>query len=419
MLKNYKISQIERGVTLIVKNIVLLGDGMADYPLAELGDLTPLQYANTPNMDKLALTSRLGMVKTIPEGYAPGSDVANLSVIGYDPKMYYTGRSPLEAASMGIELAKGDIAFRCNLVTLGDELDYENKTMLDYCAGEISSPKAKILIDLINQNYDGGEITFYPGISYRHLMLWRNGKINMETTPPHDIADKIIGSHLPTGDGADILLNMMKQSYDALSNHPINVEKLKLGEHPANSIWLWGQGTKPNMPSFQSLYGLKGAMISAVDLTKGLALSMGLEVIEVPGATGNIHTNFSGKAQAALRTLYDGMEFVYIHVEAPDEAGHQGSIEDKIKAIEAIDNKVLGELMAGMNSIEKYKLILLPDHPTPLELRTHTAEPVPFMIFDSTRPAKGMPSFDEISAKSTGLYIDKGDTLMNYFINKT
>ncbi|MBO8168958.1 MAG: cofactor-independent phosphoglycerate mutase [Thermoanaerobacteraceae bacterium] len=399
-----------------MKTIVILGDGMADYPLQELDNLTPLQYAATPNMDRLACKSQLGTVKTVPAGYSPGSDVANLSVIGYDPKLYYTGRSPLEAVSMGIELGDMDVTLRCNLVTLSEEEPYENKKMVDYCAGEISSEEAEKLISLINTHCSREDIVFYPGISYRHLMLWKNGTVDLNTTPPHDIADKIIAPYLPQGDGATLLVDLMRQSNELLANHSLNKERENNGKHPANSIWLWGQGTKPQMPPFKELYGLDGAMISAVDLTKGIALCIGLAVVNVPGATGNIHTNFSGKARAALETLSEGADFVYIHVEAPDEAGHQGNIEDKVKAIEAIDKQVLGEIISGMESIDNYRLMLLPDHPTPISLRTHTNEPVPFMIYNSKYPKSGRRAFDEAAAAATGFHIEEGHKLMEHFL---
>lgn len=399
-----------------MKTIVILGDGMADYPLQELDNLTPLQYAATPNMDRLACRSQLGTVKTVPAGYSPGSDVANLSVIGYDPKLYYTGRSPLEAVSMGIELGDKDVTLRCNLVTLSEEEPYENKKMVDYCAGEISSEEAEKLISLINTHCSREDIVFYPGISYRHLMLWKNGTVDLNTTPPHDIADKVIAPYLPQGDGAALLVDLMRQSNELLANHSLNKERENNGKHPANSIWLWGQGTKPQMPPFKELYGLDGAMISAVDLTKGIALCIGLAVVNVPGATGNIHTNFTGKARAALETLSEGADFVYIHVEAPDEAGHQGNIEDKVKAIEAIDKQVLGEIISGMESIDDYRLMLLPDHPTPISLRTHTDEPVPFMIYNSKYPKSGRRTFDEAAAAATGFHIEEGHKLMEHFL---
>lgn len=400
-----------------MKYIVILADGMADYRTPELNNLTPLAYAQTPNMDKLSPNSMLGMVTTVPEGFSPGSDVANMSVIGYDPRLYYTGRSPLEAISMNIELAPGDIAFRCNLVTLSSQSDYRSKKMLDYCAGEISSQEAAELIQTVNDTLmHQKDIRFYPGISYRHLMLWQQGISSQQCTPPHDIADKIIADYLPHGKGSEQLLELMEQSYHLLAEHPVNKARQRIGKNPANSLWLWGQGTKPQMPQFKELYGVEGAMISAVDLTKGIALATGLSVIDVPGATGNIHTNFTGKAQAAVTALQEGADFVYVHVEAPDEAGHQGDLATKVQAIEAIDKQVLGEIIAGMNGIDDYKLLILPDHPTPVSLRTHTAEPVPFLLYESCRSHKGAVEFTEQTAGQTGLNIKQGPDLMKLFI---
>jgi len=399
-----------------VKYIVLLGDGMADYPIPSLGNRTPLQYASTPNMDKLAEVSQLGMVTTVPAGFSPGSDVANLSVIGYDPKTYYTGRSPLEAISMGIDLLPGDISFRCNLVTLSDEENYQDKRMLDYCAGEISSEEAAELIKTINETLAPEGINFYPGISYRHLMVWHNGTGEQHCTPPHDIADKTIGNYLPQGNGSEELLNMMLNSNKLIEEHPINLLRKERGKNPANSIWLWGQGTKPKMPAFKDVYGVEGAMISAVDLTKGIAQAVGLQVVDVHGATGNIHTNFTGKAKAALKILSEGSDFVYLHIEAPDEAGHQGDLETKIQAIEAIDRLVLGEIISGMKELDDYKLVVLPDHPTPISLRTHTAEPVPFMLFNSAAIKNGPRIFHEKSALAANFHIDQGPDLMKLFL---
>ncbi len=391
---------------------------MADYPRRELGDKTPLQYANTPNMDKLASRGETGLVKTIPDGFPPGSDVANLSVLGYAPEKYYTGRSPLEAISMGVELEKDDVAFRCNLVTLSGEEDYPLKIMEDYSAGEISSEEARELIYEVEKHLGGGKRHFYPGISYRHLMVWRGGPEKTTLTPPHDITGRPVAKFLPSGEGSDVLLELMRQSHVILPEHPINRARVERGLRPGNSIWLWGQGKKPALPLFKELYGLEGAVVSAVDLIMGIGICAGLQVLKVKGATGNIHTNFRGKAEAALAALRDGASFVYVHVEAPDEAGHQGDSETKVKAIEEIDDKVLGTLLNGLSDFEEYRIMLLPDHPTPLSIRTHTSEPVPYVIMDSkSKPSVTGASYDESTALSMGIVVPDGPSLMHRFLS--
>jgi len=401
-----------------MKYIVLLGDGMADYPVPELGGSTPLEVADKPYMDFLAQHGELGLARTVPDGMPPGSDVANLSVLGYNPEIYYTGRSPLEAASIGVKLGSDDIAFRCNLVCLSeDESSYQERYMVDYSSDEIDSQEAAILIAEVQKHFSNRDINFYPGVSYRHLMVWQNGSENMITTPPHDISDRLITSYLPQGMGGEVLLTMMEASFEFLKDHPINQERRARGLRPANSIWLWGQGKKPDLPSFYHKYRLKGAMVSAVDLTKGLGVCAGLQVVEVPGVTGNIHTNFEGKAKAALDCLHQGCDFVYIHVEAPDEAGHRGELETKIKAIEAIDNRVLRPLLAGLEQFDDYKLLLLPDHPTPMSVRTHVDDPVPFVIYHHTEQHKsGISTYCEEAARSQDWLIDKGYTLMDVFL---
>lgn len=399
-----------------MKYVVLVGDGMADYPHPELDNKTPLQYARTPNMDLLASRGETGLVKTVPEGFPPGSDVANLSVMGYPPQEYYTGRSPLEAVSMGVELADNDVAFRCNLVTLSDEEDYSAKKMVDYSAGEITSEEARELILAVDLQLGGGEIHFYPGISYRHLMVWQGGPEQGELTPPHDISGRPVTEFLPRGEGGGQLLELMRQSHVILANHPVNRSRVEKGLRPGNSVWLWGQGKRPALPPFRDLYGLEGAVVSAVDLIMGIGICAGLEVLKVPGATGNIHTNFRGKAEAALQALRTDTDYVYLHVEAPDEAGHQGDTETKVRAIEEIDRLVLGTLLDGLPELGGYRIMLLPDHPTPLNIRTHTSEPVPFAIISDTSNAAFDRGYSEETAKSTGIFVPDGPALMRRFL---
>jgi 2,3-bisphosphoglycerate-independent phosphoglycerate mutase len=389
-----------------MKYVVILGDGMADYRMPELNNKTPLQYANKPNIDMLATKGTVGLVKTVPNGIAPGSDAANLSVMGYNPKIYYTGRSPLEAVSMGIELAPSDVALRCNLVYLSeDEDNYSDRTMIDYSSDEISTEEAKILIAAINAELKSEDISFYPGISYRHCMVWNNGKTGLGCTPPHDILEKKITGYLPKEESG-LLLGFMKKSYDILKNHPVNIARRERGLRPANSIWLWGEGKKPALSSFQEKYNKSGAVISAVDLLKGIGICAGLESIDVEGATGNIDTNFIGKAKAAIEAIDSGKDFVYIHVEAPDECGHRHEMDNKVKSIELLDSQVVATVLEGLKKYDAYRVLVLPDHPTPLSLRTHTSDPVPFIIYDSTNeissPAK---SYDEIEAEKTGIFI--------------
>ncbi len=403
-----------------MKYIVILGDGMADYPVAELGSKTPLQYANTPNMDKLVRHGKAGMVKTVPDGFSPASDVANLSVMGYNPAVYYTGRSPLEAVSMGIDLDVNDTTLRCNLVTLSEEIEYKNRLMIDYSSDEISSREAAILIKDISEALGTETLRFFSGISYRHLMVWKNGPVEFEPsplTPPHNIIEKNIRQYLPRGKYGSVLLDMMQKSISILKNHPVNMARLKKGLRPANSIWLWGEGRKPSLPSFFEKYSINGSVISAVDLIKGIGICAGLDSINVEGATGNINTNFEGKAVAALKELESGKDFVYVHIEAPDECGHRYEIQNKVKAIELIDEKIAGTIINGLKYLDNYRILILPDHPTPLSIRTHTSEPVPFILYDNTeKNNQDIHGYDELQPAKTGLYIDKGYMLMDYFI---
>ncbi len=403
-----------------MKYIVLIGDGMADRPVDSLGGKTPLQAAFTPNMDRLVRTGRPGMVRTIPEGFPAGSDVANLSILGYDPSLYYSGRAPLEAASMGIELGPDDIAFRCNLVTLKYNRKRDRAIMEDYSAGHISSDEARMLIEEINSRLGGGEFSFYPGVSYRHLMVWHGGKEGAECIPPHDILGKEITEYLPCGEGEETLRQLMKESVGILEGHEVNRKRVSEGKRPANSIWLWGQGRKPSMPTYQEKYGITGSLVSAVDLTKGLGIYAGLEILDVPGVTGYLDTNYTGKAEYALKSL-ERHDFTYVHVEAPDEAGHGGKVEDKIKAIEDFDALVVGTVLRGARSLEEFRILLLPDHPTPLEIRTHSVEPVPFVIYDSRKDEdNGINGFDERIAGIDGItVIEKGFQLMDHFIKET
>ena len=401
-----------------MKHIIILGDGMADLPVPELGDKTPLQCAKKPNIDFLSQNGINGLVKTIPDGVSTGSDTANLSVMGYDPRVYYSGRSPIEAVSMGLTLNPDDVTFRCNLVTLTETGEYAEKTIIDHSADEISSEEAAILIDEINKAFATNEIQFYPGVSYRHCMIWNNNPEGFNCTPPHDILERKISEYLPSGTMGPVLLDMMIKSYDILNNHPVNVKRREKGLRPANSIWLWGEGKKPSIPLFQDLHNIKGSVISAVDLIKGIGICAGLDSIDVPGATGNIHTNFLGKAEATLKALENGSDFVYVHIEAPDECGHRKEIENKVKSIELIDEQVVKPILEGLNKYENYRILVVPDHPTPLHLRTHTGDPVPFVFYEKLMHApSGIDSYDEVNASKTNLFISEGHKLMSMFLN--
>ena len=396
-----------------MKYIVVLGDGMADYPIQTLGGKTPLQYAKKPNIDALAKQSEIGLCRTVPEGFKPGSDVANLSVMGYNPKDCYTGRSPLEAVSIGIDLAATDVTLRCNLVTLTDEEAYEDRRMLDYSAGEISTQEARELIAYLKKYFDSERFTLYSGVSYRHCLVVKNGVTGNDLTPPHDITDKPIRDHLPKGPLGEKYLDMMKRSAELLRSHPINKARIAAGKRPANSVWFWGEGTKPSLENFQTKFGKKGGVISAVDLVKGIGILAGMKIIDVPGATGNYDTNFAGKAQCALDELLGGLDFVYIHMEAPDECGHQGDIAHKVYSIEQIDEKVVKRLAEGLKAAnEDFRILLCPDHPTPIAVRTHVSDPVPYLLYDSRKAVGGSDSYDEESAKNTGVFVEKGWQLM-------
>ncbi len=398
-----------------MKYVVLLCDGMADLPREDIKG-TPMSVANKPNMDKLAKVSRVGLVKTVADNLKPGSDVANLSVLGYDPAIYYSGRSPLEAGSIGIDMKPTDVSFRTNLVTLSDEKNYEDKTMVDYCADDISSEEAAELIKFIDEKLGTEEFRFYNGVSYRHCLIWNHGTTDIgKLTPPHDITGKPIKDHLDANEKGMPLIEMMKKSYALLSDHPVNKKRIERGLRPANSIWFWGEGVRKELTPFKEKYGLSGAMISAVDLLKGIGKFTEMEVINVPGATGYIDTNFDGKAKAAVKALRDGNDLVYIHVEAPDECGHRFEVANKVKSIELIDEKILGYILKEFEG-EDIKILICPDHPTPLELKTHTNAPVPFMIYDSTNKVKGVDCFSEEEAKNTGDYVAVGHTLMSEFL---
>ncbi len=400
-----------------MKYVVIIGDGMADRPINELGGKTPLQKASTPNMDSMSVSGNPGRVRTIPMGMHPGSDVANLSILGYDPQLYYTGRAPLEAASIGVSLSGSDVAFRCNLVTLRFGDDGSSAVMEDYSSGHISTEEGRELIRDLDRRLGTEAIRFYPGVSYRHLMIWSGGPPDVQCVPPHDIIGRDIADYLPAGEGENVLRKLMNDSVAILGGHPVNIRRAENGNNPGNSVWFWGQGRKPALPTFREKYSLSGALISAVDLTRGLGIYAGFEILKVPGITGYLDTNYRGKAEAALKAL-KSTDFVYIHVEAPDEAGHSGNCNDKIRAIEDFDSFVVGPVMAGMKEFGEYRVLLLPDHPTPLELRTHTADPVPFVLFDSNslQRNEGL-TFDETMADRDGILIfEKGHTLMDYFI---
>lgn len=398
-----------------MKYIVILCDGMADEPLEILDGKTPIEAACTENIDRLARDAEIGMVRTVPEGMAPGSDTANLSVIGYDPKKYYSGRSPLEALSIGAEMSDEDVSFRCNLVTLSEEeTDYKDRVIVDHSSGEIPTEEAAELLDALRSGLKREGYTFYAGTSYRHLLIWKGGR-TMDLTAPHDILTKRIGDYLPQD---EVLRDMMVKSYDILKDHPINKKRRAEGKNPANSAWFWGAGTRPALTSFEEKNGVKGAMISAVDLLKGIAVGARMHNIIVEGANGGLHTNYSGKADAAIKVLTeDGYDFVYVHIEAPDEMGHQGSVEDKIKAIEYIDEKIIGPVTEALrNAGTDFRMLVLPDHPTPIRVRTHTSDPVPYLLYDSTKEVKGVGIYSEKAGRESGRYIDEGHRLMEYFI---
>lgn len=410
-----------------MKYVVILGDGMADLPITALGEQTPLAYAKTPKMDELAAKGEIGMVHTIPEGMSPGSDTANLSVLGYDPDIYYSGRSPLEALSIGVPMTDTDIALRCNIITLSDEdCAYEERTIIDHSAGEISTEDAAVLLEAVRKELETDSYKFYVGTSYRHLLIKeslphirsagsRNQGEVIDLVPPHDVLGKKAGPNLPKD---ETLREMMRKSYDILAHHPINVERKKNGLHPANSCWFWGAGTRPALSSFEEKTGLKGAMISAVDLLKGIAVGASMKVIEVEGANGGLHTNYEGKAQTAIDVLTkDGYDFVYVHLEGPDEMGHQGSVERKVEAIENLDARIIRPIVEGLAAAgEEFRVVILPDHPTPVSIRTHTADNVPYLLYDSTKPQQNDWHYNEAEAEAAGNLIKEGHQLINYLI---
>ena len=397
-----------------MKYIVVLGDGMADEPIPELGGKTPMEAARTPVMDELASKGSLGTVQNVPAGMAPGSDVANLSVLGYDPAENYSGRSPLEALSVGVAMEESDVIFRSNIVTLTDEEPYEEKTILDHSSGEISTADADVLMDAIREKFNSDTFRFYTGTSYRHILVWKNGRV-AKLEPPHDHLGSVIGPYLPQ---EEVLRNMMKESFPVLNDHPLNRARAAAGKNKANSLWFWGAGTKPKVQNFQEKTGLKGAMVSAVDLLKGIAVGAGMKVCQVEGATGSIDTNYEGKAQAAIDALLkEGYDFAYIHVEAPDEMGHQGKVQEKVKSIEYLDSRLIALVKKAMEEAgEDYRMLILPDHPTPIRIRTHTGDPVPYLIYDSTRQQKKRTRFTEETARAANNFEPNGYRLIDRLI---
>ncbi len=400
-----------------MKYVVVLYDGMADYPVPQFDGKTPMMLANKPNFDSLAKKGTVGLVKTVPDGMKPGSDVANMSVMGFDPSIYYTGRSPLEAASIGVDLKDTDVTLRCNVVTLSDEEKYEDKTMVDYCADDISTEEAEKIIATVQEHFGNDIYKFYSGVSYRHCLVWDKGTTDLgNMTPPHDISGRVVGEYLSTSENATDLIRMMKESYDLLKDHPVNIERIKNGKRPANSIWLWGEGKKPALSPFEELYGIKGAVISAVDLLKGIGKCAKMETPDVEGATGYIDTNFVGKAEAAVEALKNGCDYAYIHIEAPDECGHRREAENKVRAIEIIDEQVLPIIFDGLKDYDDYKIMILPDHPTPIVTATHASDPVPFMIYHKNNEVNGVDTINEETAKATGLFVESGVALMKKFL---
>lgn len=401
------------------KYLILIGDGMADYQVDRLDGRTPLEYASTPNMDAIAGSGRYGLFATVPPGFSPGSDVANLSILGYDPAKYYTGRAPLEAASIGVKLGPGDVAFRCNLVTLAEKDD--QTVMDDYSAGHITTDEASRIIDDLDRELAPEGVRFFTGTSYRHLMVWREAPDvkGLEATPPHDLSDKPVEGGMPRGAGSDKILKLMERSREVLKNHPVNAERVKAGKKPATSVWLWGQGTAPKMPTLADRFGVDGAIISAVDLMKGIGIYAGLEVLKVPGITGYIDTNYRGKAEAALDVL-KRKDFVCVHVEAPDEAGHNGNLDDKLRAIEDFDEKVVGRILKGMEWSSDYRVMALTDHPTPVSTKTHASDPVPFAFAtaEGLKKGKGSTKFSEPGAGLTGLLIEDSRFFVEEFFGR-
>ena len=402
-----------------MKYVILLGDGMADLPLPALGGKTPLEAAVKPHMDAVAQRGVTGMVRTIPPGMPPGSDAANMSVMGFAPARYYSGRSPLEAVAMGISLGPDDVTYRTNLVTLTEAPALRERTMLDYAAGEISSAEARELIAALQPLFAEAGLELHAGISYRHCAVRRNGQTGALLTPPHDITGRAVEGHLPQGRYADEMTRLLERACVLLAEHPVNRARSAAGKRPANAVWFWGEGTRPRFDTLEALYGVRGGVVCAVDLIRGLGLCAGMRTVEVPGATGGMTTNYCGKAEAALALLRDGCDLVYIHVEAPDECGHQGDAQAKIAAIEAIDGQMLGPIMAALDAAgEDYRLLLTPDHPTPVALRTHTGEPVPFVLYDSRRAVQGRPRYTEHEAAQTGVFLPEGPLLMRMLLER-
>ena len=399
-----------------MKYLILLGDGMADYPLKELGNKTPLKVAQTESMDSIASMGKIGMVRTIPQGLPPGSDVANMSILGYDPKRYHTGRAVYEAASAGVKIDLNDVAFRCNLVTLSESGG--KVIMEDYSAGHITTGEAKRIIGELDQKLSNDQIQFYPGVSYRHLMVWKDGSVKLDTTPPHDISGRDVTFYLPKGKGAEKILQLTEEAKKILNDNLVNKERIATSKPPANAIWLWGQGKPISLPSFKERFGLTGSVISAVDLIKGIGVTLGLSPVEVPGATGYLDTNYRGKAEYALKEL-EKKDFVFVHVEAPDEAAHSGDVRNKIKAIEEFDKMVVKTVLEGIDQFEEYKIMVLPDHRTPIVKKTHTSEPVPFAFCSSaslTEDSRQHSEFNEEAAEKSGLFVENGFDLMDFFI---
>lgn len=402
-----------------MKYLVVLCDGMADTACECLGGKTPMELANKPVTDALAKTALVGKCRTVAAGLKPGSDVANLSVLGYDPAVCYTGRSPLEAASIGVDLKTTDVALRCNLVTLSDEENYCDKTMVDYCADDISTAEAAEIIKTVDEAFGNEIYKFYSGVSYRHCLVVANGTTELGTmTPPHDISGRVIKEYLSDNENAKDLIALMEKSYALLKDHPVNLKRIKEGKRPANSIWLWGEGRKPQLQDFYEKNGVTGAIVSAVDLLKGIGICANMKTPEVEGATGYLDTNFEGKAQAAIDAFKEGTDLVYIHVEAPDECGHRGECKNKVKAIELIDEKVLKVVKEYLDATDDYRILIMPDHPTPLNIKTHSSDPVPFLIYDSKNAQQGVDTFTEETAQSTGIFIEHGPSVMDKLLNK-
>ena len=403
-----------------MKYLVLLCDGMADVPFETLGGKTPMELANKPLMDKLAKVSEVGMCKTVANGLKPGSDVANLSVMGYDPLICYTGRSPLEAASIGVDLKDTDVALRCNVVTLSDEENYNDKTMVDYCAGDISTAEAHEIIKTIEEKLGNEIYKFYGGVSYRHCLVVQNGTTDLgEMTPPHDISGRVVGEYLSKSQNAAPLIDLMKKSYDILKDHTVNLKRREKGENEANSIWLWGEGRKPALQNFYEKNGVKAAVISAVDLLKGIGICADMQTPDVKGATGYLDTNFEGKADAAINAFKNGCDLVYLHIEAPDECGHRGEAENKVKAIELIEQRTFAALYDYLLGCgDDFRILIMPDHPTPLNTKTHSSDAVPYLIYDSRKTLQGVESFTEKFAQSTGVFVEHGPDIMDKLLEK-